>query len=770
MMGLDLIERTDAPDPVDDDAGIIAEAKARFTRCDKWEAKARANALLDARFANGDAYNSAQWDQAVLRARGDRPCLTHNRCRQHNLQIVNDAKQHKAAIKVTPTGGGATYAAAQVFSGLIRRIEYQSKAADAYSTAIYHQVETGIGYVRVVTDYADDDSFDQEIFVRRIANPRTVYLDPDAREYDKSDMNFGFVFNDIPKDRYDDADGSKPPSSVGFGPADDWHNIDHVREAEYWRRNESGDTLLLLSDGSTRRKSSLKPKERKAIEPYIVQEREISLHSVEWFRISGDKITHRGKWLGRYIPIVPFIGEEIISGDEMDRKGHTRALIDAQRMYNYWSSSAVEHVALQSKAPYVGTVQALAGYMEDWKTANVENHAVLVYNGIDEEGRPIPPPQRSQPPTMAQAYVQGMSIARDDMMMVSGQYQAEMGQPGNERSGSAINARQRQGDNATYHYIDNQAKGIRQVGRIILDLIPRVYDVARVMKVMGEDGSESDIHMIPSAPQAHQHVALGPEGPQPVSPGEADALQSDPDSPNPKVIFNPTIGSYGIEADVGPSYGTQRQEASNAFSEIMKQNPAAFQIVGDFWAQNSDFPGAEELAERLRKGLPPQYKNGPPPEVAQLQQQMQEMQGKFHELMQAAQQKVAGLSADLQDKGNDHIIKDYDAETRRLAAISAGDPAAFKVLVRSMLSEMLGMPALPIMHEHEAADAAHQQSIGAPPDGEQDDAGGPEPEGAGPPGDDAGGPEPDGPAPPPAPMMHPIYGQPRRHATEVRAQ
>jgi hypothetical protein len=701
------------------DKDILKEAKARFERCIAWESKARANALLDAKFANGDALNGWQWDQGIRTSRGDRPSLTMNKTRQHNLQIINDARQHKAQIKVTPTGGHATYEAAQVFSSIVRRIEYQSKAVDAYSTAIYHQVETGYGMVRVVTDFADETSFEQDIFIRRVANPNTVYIDPDARDYDKADMHFAFVFNDIPRDQYDakHGDGDMPaPAALDY--SDGWNDKDHVREAEYWRRNENTDTLHEMSDGTALRESEMAEGELAAVKGAIVRSRDIAVPEIEWFRIVGDRIEERKVWPGKYIPLVPFLGEEVIIEHQMDRKGHTRALLDAQRMYNYWSSAAVEQVALQGKIPYVAPTRAIEGLEKYWATANTTNHAVLPYNDIDDTGRPIERPERSQPPVMAQAYIQGMDIARQDMMMVSGQYQATFGQNGNEISGVAIQQRQRQGDNATYHFIDNQAKGIRQIGRIVLDLIPKVYDTARVVKIMAEDGNDSDVALVPNAPSAHQHIAMGPQGPQPLTPQQADAMKADPNTPDPKVIFNPNVGRYDVEADVGPSFGTRREEAANAFSEIMKANPAAFQIVGDFWAQNSDFPGADELAERLQRGLPPQYKPGPDPQMQQLQQAMQQQGQQAQQLLQKADAEVASLKAQVvhlqeqaKDKSQSIDIDDYKAETERLKAVAAADPGAAQVLIRSMLSDLLGMPALPVMHEHMAADAAHQQAI-----------------------------------------------------------
>jgi hypothetical protein len=533
-----------------------------------------------------------------------------------------------------------------VFSGIIRRIEYVSKAVDAYSTATYHQVESGIGYVRVETDYVDENSFDLDLFIRRVPDPRAVYMDPDCRAYDKSDAGFAFVFEDIPRDRYEEEYGEEDnPAPATLEHSDGWNDKDHVRIAEYWRRNMNNETLHRLQDGTVVRDSEIPAELRDQVKALIVQSRDVAEPEIEWFKLAGDKIIDREQWLGKYIPIVPFLGEETVIEGEMDRKGHTRAQIDAQRIYNYWASAAVEQVALQTKTPYVARADAIEGRTEQWATANVKNWSVLVYNGVDEAGNPIPPPSRVEPPTMAQAYIQGMTIARQDLMSVTGQYQAELGMPSNERSGIAIQQRQRQGDTATYHYIDNQAKGIRQIGRILLDLIPKIYDTRRVAMTLAEDGTENKAMVVPDLPVAHQYIGQQPNGapPGPISPAEAQKQQEDPEQPDPAIIFNPNVGTYDVEADVGPAYGTQRQEAANAFSQIMQQNPAAFQIVGDFWAANSDFPNADELAERLKRGLPPQYKAGPDPQVMAVTQQAQQMQQQAQGLLQKADAEIASL-------------------------------------------------------------------------------------------------------------------------------
>lgn len=723
------------PRPKAGDAAILREAKARFERCVAWESAWRDRALFDTKFANGDPLNAWQWDTNVRSERGSRPCLTYNQVRQHNLQVINDARQNKAQIKVSPTGGRASYEAAQVFSGIIRRIEYQSKAVDAYSTATYHQVESGIGYVRVETDYVDSQSFDLDLWIRRIADPRSVYMDPDCKLYDKSDANFAFIFEDIPRDRYEEEYGAEDsPAPATLDHTDGWNDKDHVRIAEYWRRNVNNTSIHQLQDGTVVRDSDIPDDLRERVEAMIINTREVAEPEIEWFKLAGDKIIDREEWPGKYIPIVPFLGEETVIDNEMDRKGHTRAQIDAQRIYNYWASAAVEQVALQTKTPYVARADAIQGREEQWATANIKNWSVLVYSGIDEQGQPIPPPSRVEPPTMAQAYIQGMTIARQDLMSVTGQYQAELGMPSNERSGIAIQQRQRQGDTATYHYIDNQAKGIRQIGRILLDLIPKVYDTRRVVLTLAEDGDENRVLIEPNSPVAHQAIGQQPPTgqPGPINQQQAQAQQEDPAQPDPSIIFNPNIGTYDVEADVGPSYGTQRQEAFNAFSQIMQNNPQAMTIMGDLWADNADFPGADILSDRFKRGLPPQYKPGPDPQVQAITQQAQQMQQQAQAMLQQADAEIAQLKAQLvhqkgllDDKAaeltikahtamHDAVREDYDSETDRLKAVGAIDPMSLQIVVRQMLQDMLATDIIPHLQKHADIEAGLQQQMMPP--------------------------------------------------------
>ncbi len=625
----------------DDD--LIAEAKKRFKRCEDHESEVRPRFKEDLRFANADPDNGFQWpaDMRKSREADKRPCLTINKVKQHNRQITNDARQNKPSVRVYPVDNGADKKTAEILNGIIRHIEANSSADTAYDTAAEFAVDAGIGYWRVVTDYAADDSFDQEIFIKRVKNPLNIYLDPDIQEADGSDARFGFVFEDMPREEFE-ATYSEAQAVDWEKPSDVWCGKDTIRVAEYFKRIESSDTLF--SNGM---RASELSKEDLAVVKAQFRSRPVKKTQVKWYLLAGDQCLEQKDWPGRYIPIVRVVGEEVEIDGKIERKGHTRAMKDAQRMYNYWTSSAVEHVALQSKIPYVGPAQAFESYEQYWNNANTANLPYLPFNHIDENGNPIPAPQRQQPPTMAAAYMQGMQVASEEMKMASGQYDASMGAKSNETSGRAIMARQHEGDTATFHFIDNIARAIKYTGKILIDLIPKIYDTERVIRILGEDGAEDQAHINPAMQRAYAQMQ-GPDG----------AI---------KEIYNPSIGRYDVIVSVGPSYSTRRQEAFLALNDMASRNPALMQVAGDIVMKAADFPMADELAQRFEKTLPPNLKDekAQSPEVQQMQAAMQQMQAQMQAMAAEHQQ----LLADKDFERQKLLVERYRAETERLKLI-----------------------------------------------------------------------------------------------------
>lgn len=713
------------------DNEILLEAKKRFKICEDWESQARVYFNYDYKFANADSNNMYQWDNWVVGDRIDnqRPCLTINKTQQHNLQIINDGKQNKPGVNIRPVGGDASFEAAQVFQEVTRHIEYISSAENVYDNAAGYQVNAGWGYWRITVEKING-TFDKEIYIRRIKNPLSVYLDPNINEVDGSDAWFGFVFDDMPRDLYEAQHPKfKDVGNVAFGNVEDgWLQKDTIRVAEYYRKSQEDDKLVYFITPITqeevgpikwselpkegrdlfneikRREGNIPPEER------TYQEQEELNEKIEWFKIAGNKIIDRKPWMGKYIPIVRLVGTETVIDGIWDCKGHTRALLDPQRIYNVNSSANVEYGALQTKSPIQGSPQAIEGFEDLYARANLDNLSFLPYNEYDDEGRKLEAPKRIPPPQASPAYVQQMEIAQNEMMMVSGQYQAQMGENENAKSGVAINARQRQGDRATYHFIDNQAVAIRFTGKILIDLIPKIYDTKRVLRIEAKDNSIMNVTIDPNAEQAFQKKD-NPNG----------EISQDNNQQIVDIIFNPSVGIYDVQSDVGPSFATRRQEAFNALTQIAAQNEQFMGIAGDILWKVADFPEAQVLAQRWRKIIPKNITgDGIDPVIEQT-------------MNAAAQQielqlgEIAKLQKDLDDKEREFAIKesanalawtktgveqireDFKALTDRLGAVGNAGPGIsveqLGPIIRQTIMELLqaGGPGIDTPEEIEQA-------------------------------------------------------------------
>ena len=657
---------------------IFQEAKKRFAYCVERESTARGRFDADLKFAEGDSDNGYQWPDNIKTNRDtdERPCLTVNRLRQHNLQIINDAKQNKMGIKIRATGGAATAKSADVFASLVRHIEYVSRAHDAYGHAFEYQVKAGIGWWRVITGFVDDETFDQECRILKIKDPKSVFMDPDMVQKDGSDARYAFVFDDVPRDVFKEQypklkDVATRRSNLSYG---GWITKDHIRVAEYYRVVEKDDALALMDDPKTGESITIyKSRTPKQVWAYLEKKdttraRPIKRRVVEWFKLVGDEVIDRRDWPGKYIPLIRVIGEETVIDGEIDRKGHTRAMKDAQRIYNYNSSASVEFGALQSKSPWVGPIAAFENFENMWKNANSANYAYLPFNHIDDNDNPIPAPARPQPPQSAPAFLDGMKIAADEMRAASGQNESEMGMQGNERTGRAINAKQRQGENATYHFTDNQAVALRHTGAVLIDLIPKIYDTERVIRISDEDGAESELMVNPEMKQA----LIEKRNQQGM------IVQR---------IFNPAVGKYEVQADVGPAYATQREEAFNAISLVLTQSPELTNVVGDYLFKAADFPFADKIAERLRRLVPPAaLGEEAPPAVKQLEEQVKQAQG----VIATMAQQLADAELKSVKKDAENVVKVYDAITKRLGIVLSTLETVYPKMAAKMAGEVGG--------------------------------------------------------------------------------
>ena len=685
----------------DKDKDILATARSRMTMAISALSDSREDELDDLRFYAGSPDNQFQWPADVLSTRGSiqgqtinaRPCLTINKLPQHVRQVTNDQRQNRPSGKVIPADDVADPEVAEIFQGMVRHIEYVSDADVAYDTACENQVAFGEGYFRILTEYCDANSFDQEIKIGRIRNSFSVYMDPMIQDPCGADAQWCFITEDLTKEEYERqfprANGVSGLQSLGVGDQSlsQWMTEGTVRVAEYFYIEHTPATLNLYPGNMAFIEGTPEDKQYKLVYGKPKKSRKVDQKQVKWCKTNGFEILEESDWAGTYIPVIRVVGNEFEIEGRLYVSGLVRNAKDAQRMYNYWVSQEAEMLALAPKAPFIGYGGQFEGYETQWKTANTQNWPYLEVNPdvTDGQGATLPLPQRAQPPMASSGLLQAKMGASEDIKSATGQYDASLGAQGNERSGKAILARQKEGDTGTYHYVDNLARAVRYATRQLVELIPKIYDTARVARILGIDDEPGT-------------VKINPDQQEPVK------KIIDPQNPGIVIekIYNLNVGKYDVVVTTGPGYATKRQEALEAMAQLLQGNPELWKVAGDLFVKNMDWPGAQEMAKRFAKTIDPKLMEDgdESPEMQAAKQQIEAMGHEMEQMHQMLQN--VSKSMEMQTLENDKFKADlqaYDSETKRLVALSGAAAAApvsadiqlvVKQYIRDILAE--GLP------------------------------------------------------------------------------
>jgi hypothetical protein len=595
----------------------------------------RQKGLDDLKFSSGD-----QWPIEVQNSRHleARPCLTINKLDAYVRQIVNQMRQSRPRMRAHSMNSEANAKVADIITGIFKHIEVNSDADTAYDTAGEYAVRIGWGYWRVITDYVREDSFDQEIFIRPIDNPFSVYFDPNSIQPDGSDAEKVLITTLMSKDdfriQYPGADDGGDFNQRGTGDFDpDWVQKEDIRVAEYFYCERKKTKLLLLSDGTKVYKDEApSPEILAAAGIMVVGERDTMRKQIKWCKLTGLEILEERDWSGRYIPVVPVYGQQLTVEDKRKKYGLVRNAKDAQRMYNYWQTSLTESIALAPKAKWLLAEGQDEGHENEWAQANIKSMPVLRYKQTDINGKEAPAPQRLQPePPPAGVIAAAMSIDKD-LQSVVGIFDPSQLPQGN-MSGKAIRGQQQQQDMTNFHYYDNLVRSMKHTGRIILDLIPKIYDRERVLRIIGYDGQPEMVTL-----NQRTQDEMGVE----------------------KVLNDVTVGEYDVYMDTGPGYQSKRQEAVEAMMPMISTNQELFNLAGDLVFRNMDFPGAEVIADRLAANNPLAQideKSEIPPQI-----QMKLMQAEKQ--IADMQQMIAAMELEKQYRGDIENIR-QEGETKR---------------------------------------------------------------------------------------------------------
>lgn len=646
--------QADGENPADDesDKDLLKEGDELFKEARDGIQKNHDRGREDLRFGR----LGEQWDITLKtqREQENRPCLTLNHLPAFIRQVVNSCRENKPGVKVSPVDSGADLKTAKVIAGLFRNIERESSADIAYDTAVEGAASNGFGYIRVNLCYAHDDTFDQDIRIERVTNPFSVYPDPYSDSADGSDYDNCFLAEVYSKRAFK----ARWPKAqtVDFSPSDfddlkaKWNEGEDVIVAEWWRRKEVEGKVLLLSNKAVVKQEIFEEHRAELFDPFgitVESERPIKSYKICQYMMNGLEILETTEWAGQFIPVIPVYGEEVnVEGDR-----YFRSLIadakDPQRVHNYMRSMSMELTALSPRVPYIGE-EDVFDVDPNWKDAHKLSIPFLKY----KKGRT--PPSR-QPLDLGSAIgvLTESRMSIDDIKAILGLYDPSLGQRSNETSGIAINARKVQGEISTFHFPDNLARSIRQVARVVLDLIPIVYSPGRIVRELGEDGTARPIQV--GDPNAATPQA--PAGDQPQAPG----MQPQAENMDPEIYYLGK-GKYDVAVSAGPSYLTRRQEAAAEMVDLIKAYPAAAPFIGDLLVKNLDWPGADEIAERL-KAQAQRLMGGVPPE---LQATIEKGKQLIAQLTQENQALKLSQSSDAAKAKNDA----YKNETDRLKALS----------------------------------------------------------------------------------------------------
>ena len=638
---------------------LIETAKKRYKLCEEYYRDEYDRGDEDVQFVFGEN----QWPDDIKeqREKDGQPCLTENRTLVFVNQVANNIRQLRPSIDVLPVDDNADVEMAKILKGLIRNIQTQSDADSAYDMMGWNAITAAYGWVRVNTKYCDDESFDQECEIVRIPDFRSVMIDPNSIRMDGADAEYAFITEDMDIDQF--REEYPDAAEENFETDGDWVTDEKIRICEYFYKKYEKKTIVLTPEGVMSKEDA----DMLGLE--IRQKRTLSVPSVKISKITGKEELESTDWLGKYIPISACYGMEAW----IKRKRKCFSLInqakDPQRRFNYWLSASTSVIALQPKAPFIGLTGQFETDKAKWDTANQKAYPYIQFDPIElDSGQEYAnSPQRQPPPQGSPAMFQEMMAAADGIKAVIGLFDASLGNIANETSGRAIAQRQQNSDNATFNFPDNLQKSIAHVGRILIDLIPKVYDGKRIVRIIGDDDAKMFAPL-------NQPVVKIKGGYRPMT---KDDRKQD-------AFFRTDLGKYDVIPSTGTNFATKRLEMVDLFKTLFQSAPQTFEVFGDIFCKSLDVPENDLMAERLRRMYPVMQDEEDPVHATlqQAQKMVNDMQGQLEKMQLALDSKVEKENAEMQLKFEELKIKNKEAD------IKAAETAA---KIEQMRAETEGM-------------------------------------------------------------------------------
>lgn len=621
----------------------------------------RDSARQDKAFIEAD---HGQWEDKQYEQNKDNPRYQFDQSDPLIDQISGDMEKRDFNIKVNPSGGESSKDTAQTYDGLLRNIENISSATNIFNRAGREMTTCGLDGWRVVQKYVDDNSFDQDLLIEKIANYLDrVWLGP-HEEPDGSDAKMGWILTAMDTEEYKTAYPDRPEASVQDDRSTNvfFYRPEKAMVGEFLYIKDTEREIVLMSSGNIYEVDSDEYKkvaddlQRLGITEVARRKRQ---HRVVYSRlfdnagwIKGAKKTVFENWL----PIIPLYGNFRIIEDKVIYRGAIRKIRDPQMVLNYSLSREIGEGALSPRGKYWATPAQVKGHTDTLATLNTNSDPIQVYNNDPE----VPgPPIKQEGGTINP----GLSVISGKMQAIIGQtvgmFASNMGDNPFEQSGVAIDKLIGQGDKGNNKYVISREVAQHHTGRILVNAIPRVYTAGRQVRLLKDDGS-FDMQVL----------------------GEQ---VTDQDTGQMVTLNNLAEGTYDVICTSGPSFQNKQSETVDSIIAIGAADPSIIELGSDVLLSNITSPGMDQIAARKRLQLlnagviPPeqmtdeekaktdQAKNEPQQPDAMTIAAMAEDK-KAEADMTEAKTKQMEVQADIIYKTKEIEIKTYDAQTKRIEA------------------------------------------------------------------------------------------------------
>lgn len=579
-----------------------------------------------------------QWDKnlAEQRRQQKRPMLSENLLPDFINKAHGEFCQTTPAANVEPLDDESDPKVADVIKGIIYNVNYQSESSSIHQDAFYNLIGSALAAWGVSTKFVDKNSFEVEPQIRPILNQFSVRWDLSAVKPDLRDKKWCMLLDTMTKEEFKKEYGEenwKPKDlSKSEGSSKDlWWAENKATVGEVWWIQEDEFTLYEQPDGTT---SRTKPEAKETEDGRKFKRRKSWDKKVWSCVISGtDILTEPTEWPDPsdepIIPIIIVYGRKIVVAGKV----HFRSLISdgltIQQIHNFWITTVTEAMSLQPDAPYVATVDQVAG-LDEWTDLSKKVRVMRYKHDPHAAG----PPQRQSPPQISQAVMGMPQYTKQSLRDVIGMQQASLGMQSNEKSGVAIQKRKQEGDTGKFSFVNNMSRGISLQVEILKNIAPKVIDTPRAVRTMGPDGSKNLVYV---------------NGPDPKT-GE---------------IIDLSKGKYDTTVTMGPQFNTQRDEARDALFQLLepasKINPQGVAAIFPKIVKMLNIVDAAEIAKIFIATLPPNLQafyaqDQGKGEVKIPPEMMAQIQGIQQKLMQA-QQVMQQQAQEIQKLQNEERVK-----------------------------------------------------------------------------------------------------------------